>query len=64
MERQVLSVEEAAQALGIGRQLAYELARRGELPGVRRIGRRLLVSKALLLAYLEKPEPVAGAEPR
>ena len=46
----VLTVEEAAQVLGISRWLAYEQARSGELAGVRvlRIGRRLLVPRAAL----------------
>lgn len=43
-----ISVEEAAAILGIGRSLAYDLARRGELPGVLRLGHRLLVSRPLL----------------
>ncbi len=40
-----MTVEEAAKALRIGRSLAYELARRGELPTIR-LGKRLLVPKA------------------
>lgn len=42
-----VSVEDAAHALGIGRNSAYEAARKGELPTIR-IGRRLLVPKAEL----------------
>lgn len=44
----VMSVEEAARLLGISRGLAYESARRGQLPTIR-IGRRLLVPRARLL---------------
>ena len=51
-KKQTLTVMEAARILGIGRQSAYELARRGELPGVRRLGGRFIVSKAELEAYL------------
>ncbi len=47
-ERLTYTVEEASDRLGIGRTLGYELARRGELPGVIRLGRRLLVSRAAL----------------
>lgn len=47
MERQVLSVEEAARALGLGRNSAYQAVRRGEIPVIR-IGRRLVVPKAAL----------------
>ena len=43
-----LSVEEAAQRLGISRGYAYELARAGQLPGVIRLGRVLRVSTAVL----------------
>jgi excisionase family DNA binding protein len=46
-ERQTLSVEEAAEALGIGRTLAYEAVRRGEIPTIR-IGKRLLVPRGAL----------------
>lgn len=48
----VYSVAEAATALGIGRSLAFELARRGELPTVR-LGRRRVIPRHLLLTWLE-----------
>lgn len=44
-ERHPLTVEEAAQLLGISRAFAYEAVRRGEIPSIK-IGRRLLVPKA------------------
>ena len=47
-ESLTLSVDEAALQLGIGRSLAYDLSRRGELPGVLRLGRLLVVSRAIL----------------
>ena len=47
MERQTLTIEEAARVLGIGRNTAYEAVRRGEIPVVR-IGRRFLVPRAAL----------------
>jgi excisionase family DNA binding protein len=43
-----MTVEEAAELLGVSRGLAYEAARRGELPTIR-LGRRLLVPTARLL---------------
>ena len=46
-EPAVLTVEEAAAVLRIGRTAAYEAARRGELPAVR-IGRSLRVPRAAL----------------
>jgi excisionase family DNA binding protein len=47
-EANVLSVPEAAERLGISKDLAYELARRWELPGAFRLGRRWLVSAVRL----------------
>lgn len=52
MERATMNVEEAAVVLGIGRQTAYELARLGKLPGARRLGRRIVVSRVALEKYL------------
>ena len=52
-DRLTLTVEEAAQLLGISRGLAYELARCGKLPVVR-LGRRLLVPKAALNKMLQE----------
>lgn len=45
--RATLSVEEAAAVLGIGRDLAYQMARTGQLP-VLRLGRRYLVPQSAL----------------
>jgi len=53
VEAATVSVSQAAELLGIGRNLAYELARRGELPGALRLGRRIVVSKKALEAFLE-----------
>ena len=50
-DRQTLTVEEAAVVLGIGRGLAYEAARRGELPTLR-LGRRLIVPVVALQRML------------
>lgn len=46
-ERLTLTVEEAAELLGISRALAYNLAKRGDLPCVR-LGRRLIVPREAL----------------
>ena len=53
VETATVSVSHAAELLGIGRNLAYELARRGELPGALRLGRRIVVSTKALDAFLE-----------
>lgn len=46
-ERLTLTVEECAKVLGIGRQLAYDKVKTGEIPALK-IGRRLLVPRAAL----------------
>jgi excisionase family DNA binding protein len=56
----VLTVEEAARVLRIGRTAAYEAARRGEIPTIR-VGRSLRVPRQRLEAMLRdddggKPE--------
>jgi excisionase family DNA binding protein len=51
-QRLTITVDEAAKLLGVGRSMAYEAARRGELPIVR-MGRRVLVSRAGLLRLIE-----------
>jgi|GEM_PF-888135 len=43
-ERLTLTIDEAARALGIGRNSAFAAAHRGEIPIIK-IGRRLLVPK-------------------
>ncbi len=45
--RQTLTVAEAAKALGVGRNSAYEAVRRGDLPVIR-LGRRYVVPRAAL----------------
>jgi excisionase family DNA binding protein len=59
-ERQTLTVEEAARALGCGRNAAYQGVRRGEIPSIR-IGKRLLVPRAALERLLAEP---AGSGPK
>jgi predicted DNA-binding transcriptional regulator AlpA len=43
-----VNVPEAAREYGISRGQAYELARRGELPGVIKLGGRYVVSRAVM----------------
>ncbi len=56
-ERATLTVEETAKFLGIGRQLAYDRVKTGEIPAIK-IGRRLLVSRAALEKMLREPQPL------
>lgn len=41
-ERQTMTIEEAAKALGVGRNKAYEAAKAGQIPTIK-IGKRRLV---------------------
>jgi excisionase family DNA binding protein len=59
--RMTLTVEEAAELLGVARGTAYEAARTGQLPIVR-IGRRLLVPRHQLCALLGAPDLATNAE--
>lgn len=56
----VLTVTEAAELLGISRAFAYELVARGELPSIR-LGRRVVVPRAQLLALVDPAAPRPGA---
>ena len=47
MAAQLVSVEEAAHTLGVSRSTAWRLIQRGELPSIRRAGRRLVPVTAL-----------------
>ena len=53
MEPKTLSVPEAGEWLGIGRNAAYEAARRGEIPTIK-IGRLLRVPVVALERKLEE----------
>lgn len=54
-DRATLTVEEAAELLGVGRSSAYEAARRGDLPAMR-LGRRLVIPVPALLRLLDEPQ--------
>jgi excisionase family DNA binding protein len=61
-ERLTLKIKEAAAMLGISKNLAYELARRGELPGVIKLGqKRLVVSKLAIERLLQGEDTRKGA---
>ena len=47
MAAQLMTVEEAGHALGVSRSTVWRLIQRGELPSVRRAGRRLVPATAL-----------------
>jgi excisionase family DNA binding protein len=56
----VLTVAESGELLGISRAFAYELVVRGERPVIR-LGRRIVVPKAAVLAYATGVQRLAGA---
>ena len=60
-ERLTLTVTETAKILGIGRQLAYDKVKTGEIPALK-VGRRLLVPKRALERLLEDPRYVKSSE--
>jgi excisionase family DNA binding protein len=61
MQTATITVPEAARRLGIGRNSAYEAARRGEIPVIR-LGKRMVVPLAAfdaMLAVQSKQQIVA-----
>lgn len=58
-DRATLTVEEAAEILGIGRSAAYAAVRRDEIPSLR-LGRRVLVPTAPLLRLLGLEDEIPG----
>lgn len=54
-ERATLTVDEAARILGISRNSAYQGILTGEIPYIK-IGRRILVPKAVLMKLLESAD--------
>ncbi|MDN5687780.1 MAG: helix-turn-helix domain-containing protein [Brachybacterium sp.] len=58
---EAMTVEEARQLLGIGRNQAYEAVRRGDIPSLR-IGDRILVPRRRLMALIngDVEEPDRG----
>jgi excisionase family DNA binding protein len=59
-QNELLTVPEAAKLLRIGRNLAYELVARGEIPSVR-LGRVIRIPRTALEQWLEAGA-LAGAD--
>ena len=51
-EKMTLSIPEVAETLGISRNLAYELAAKGDLPGLIRLGQKRVVCSRLAIERL------------
>ncbi|MDA1271892.1 MAG: helix-turn-helix domain-containing protein [Chloroflexi bacterium] len=63
-KRATLTIPEVAELLGICRASAYQIAKEGTLPGVIRLGRRIVVSRKAIEEFLERrgtePERIQG----
>ncbi len=55
-QKMTLSISEVAETLGISRNLAYELAAKGELPGLIRLGQKRVVCSRLAIERLLQGE--------
>jgi excisionase family DNA binding protein len=53
LERRTWTLDEAAVLIGCSRSLLYAEAKRGNLPGLIRLGDRLLISRAAVERLLE-----------
>lgn len=57
----MVSVREAAQLLGVGRDSTYQMVREGRLRAVR-VGRKVLVPRSELAAFVEREAGGPGVE--
>lgn len=62
-KKEVLTIEETGQLLGISRNSAYEAVRRGEIPVIR-IGRRCLVPRVAFEELLASVKPIVSLSDR
>ena len=67
MAVETVTVDEAGRALGVSRSTVWRLIQRGELPSVRRRGRRLVPAAALHARarrkHLSRVPPLSHAHP-
>lgn len=61
---EVLTVEEVADLLRVDRKTAYAAIAEGSVPGVRRVGRCIRVSRDALLTWLNEGEHKSRARRR
>lgn len=55
-KRLTYTVEQVADLLGTGRTATYDAVARGQIPGVLKVGRRLLISRYAFEAWLGFPQ--------
>lgn len=60
MEKLTMNVSDLQQALGIGRNQAYDLVNRDDFPKIR-VGRKILIPRDAFLRWLEKQTESLGA---
>ena len=61
VERLTITVDEAAELLGISRALAYDMARTGRLPALR-FGKRFVIPKKAIENLMQQAERTATQE--
>jgi excisionase family DNA binding protein len=60
----LLTTDEVAAMLRTTRKAVYSMAERAQIPGVTRIGRRLLIRRDDLLSWLEEKRAASPGAPR
>jgi excisionase family DNA binding protein len=60
----VISVRDLARLLNLERKSVYAAIRRGEIPGVRRVGRCIRVCRATVLAWLRDGQGLVSRSPK
>jgi excisionase family DNA binding protein len=59
----VMTVAELARLLGVNRGTVYEAIERGQVPGVIRLGRRILIARAIVRSWLGQNAESEGKAP-
>jgi len=54
-----LTVEELAALLRVNRKTAYDAVAAGEIPGARRVGRTIRITREVVVAWLRGQGPVS-----
>ena len=52
MEKMTMTVQEIQEALGVGRNVAYNLVNRADFPALR-VGRKIIIPRAAFLRWLD-----------
>lgn len=61
-EDEVLTAEELAELMLLDRKTIYAAIKRGQIPGVRRIGRAIRISARTVRAWLNEGEATSGGK--